>query len=214
MNNNTSLFETLHPHPLAVNNSNSLSEEEKMEKIEFHFAEIMKVLGLDLLDPSLKETPKRIAKMYVQEIFKGLSPENFPEINTFPFQSEFPQSNTVLVKDIVVHSFCEHHFVPMFGKAHIAYIPKKRLIGLSKINRITQFFCQRPQLQERLTEQIADSLSLALDIKDVAVYIEAKHFCVAARGAQDEQSFTITHSLRGEFECHMMRRQEFFQMIK
>jgi GTP cyclohydrolase IA len=192
----------------------SISNNIKIEQIAFHFSEIMKTLGLNLEDPSLKETPQRVAKMYVDEIFQGLSDENFPKISTFPSNSNKKNAHIVLVKDITINSFCEHHFVPMFGKAHIAYIPNTSLIGLSKINRIARFFSQRPQLQERLTQQIADSLSAILEIQDVAVYIEAKHFCVAARGVSDDQSLTITHELRGDFESNPMRRQEFFQMIK
>ncbi len=182
-------------------------------KIAYHFSKIMEALGLDLSDPSLKKTPQRVAKMYVKEVFSGLKQENFPSISTFPNKATPEDTQIVLVKDITIHSFCEHHFVPMHGHAHIAYIPKDKLIGLSKLNRIAQFYSKRPQLQERLTKQIADSLSEIMETEDVAVYIEAKHFCVCARGSQDQNSKTVTHSLQGSFKKDTLRRQEFFQMI-
>jgi GTP cyclohydrolase I len=184
----------------------TLSQIEKIEAIEHHFAKIMEMLGLDLSEPSLEDTPRRVAKMYVEELFVGLDPQNFPEISYFAA----PSQEMIVIKDIVVNSMCEHHFVPMSGKACIAYLPKEKLIGLSKIPRIVEYFCKRPQLQERLTFQIANALSLLLETDDIAVSIEAKHFCVSMRGVKDPESTTLTQDLRGKFKTDALTAQQFF----
>ncbi|MBL7555159.1 MAG: GTP cyclohydrolase I FolE [Bdellovibrionaceae bacterium] len=186
-----------------------LSSEEKVEKIKFHFTEIMKTLGLDLSDDSLKDTPKRVAKMYVNEIFKGLNTANFPKITTIENKMQYDQM--IAVKNIDLISYCEHHFQTIQGHATIAYIPSKKVIGLSKINRIVDFFSRRPQVQERLTKQIADCLEYVLETPHVAVYINAKHFCVIARGIEDANSTTITTDLRGDFKTRAETRKEFLQ---
>jgi GTP cyclohydrolase I len=190
-----------------------LSKEEKIKRIAANFEDILNVLGLDLNDDSLARTPYRIAKMYVEEIFSGLEEENFPAISFFKDELHHEhKANMVFVK-VGFTSFCEHHFVPMTGLAYVAYVPGKELIGLSKIPRIVRYFAKRPQVQERLTAQIADSMALLLDKDDVAVSINAHHFCVAARGVQDECSHTITNVLRGEFNSNANLRSEFFEGI-
>lgn len=201
------------PSPILHVQKSPLSEEEKIDKIAFHFREILEVLGLDLNDDSLARTPQRIAKMYVQEIFAGLNPDNFPEISFFKddFHHEH-KPHLVLVK-VSFTSFCEHHFVPMNGTAYIAYLPDKKLIGLSKIPRIVRFFSRRPQVQERLTAQIADSMAILLNTDDIAVSIAAYHYCVIARGIEDALSHTITNVLRGQFDTNADLRREFFEGI-
>jgi GTP cyclohydrolase IA len=189
------------------------SNEEKIALIAEHFKHIMELLGLDLANESLERTPLRIAKMYVEEIFEGLDPNRFPEISFIEDIFKHDQkSNIVLVK---VHfiSFCEHHFVPMNGTAYVAYLPNQKLIGLSKIPRIVRYFARRPQVQERLTAQIADSLALLLETEHVAVSITAKHYCVIARGIEDENGHTITNVLRGDFDTNETLRREFFEGI-
>ncbi len=200
------------PSPLLPSKS-PLSDEEKIKIIEDHFKEILEVLGLDLTDDSLARTPYRIARMYVQEVFSGLDEKNFPSISFFKdnFHHEH-QANLVLVK-VGFTSFCEHHFVPMDGAAYVAYLPEGRLIGLSKIPRIVRFFAKRPQVQERLTAQIADSLAILLETDHVAVSVKAKHYCVIARGVEDESSYTITNVLRGQFNTDEKLRREFFEGI-
>ncbi|WP_068466882.1 GTP cyclohydrolase I FolE [Candidatus Protochlamydia phocaeensis] len=191
----------------------ALSNEEKIEIIASRFKDILEVLGLDLEDESIARTPYRVAKMYIEEVFSGLDEKNFPSISFF--QDEFHHehaANIVFVK-VGFTSFCEHHFVPMEGYAYVSYVPGNKLIGLSKIPRIVRFFAKRPQLQERLTAQIADSLSLLLDTDDVAVSITARHHCVLARGIQDESSHTITNVLRGQFNTNPDLRREFFEGI-
>ncbi|HRK26871.1 MAG TPA: GTP cyclohydrolase I FolE [Chitinophagales bacterium] len=175
-----------------------LDDETKIALIEEHFAEIMNIMGLDLTDDSLKGTPRRVAKMYIKEIFSGLNPANKPAITLF--DNKYDYHEMLIEKDITVHSNCEHHFVPIIGKAHVAYIPRKKVIGLSKINRLVQFFSKRPQVQERLTVQIAQELRKALQTPDVAVIIEADHACVMMRGVQDCGSSTITAQYLGAFE--------------
>jgi GTP cyclohydrolase I len=162
-----------------------------------------------LANDSLRETPKRVAKMYVKELFRGLSEEAFPKITVIENDMHYDQM--VLVRDINVISLCEHHFVTIHGKAHIAYIPKSGVIGLSKINRIADYFSRRPQVQERLTTQIADCLSHVLQTQDVAVYIQAKHYCVISRGVEDINSETITSDLRGVFKTNQATRKEFLE---
>jgi GTP cyclohydrolase IA len=175
-----------------------LTDSEKIEIIEKHFAEIMHALGLDLNDESLNGTPHRVAKMYVKEIFQGLNPANRPDARKFGNKYEY--GDMVVVKNINVTSFCEHHFLPFIGKAHVAYYSSEKVIGLSKINRIVDYFSRRPQVQERLTLQIAEELQGALNTKDVAVFIESRHFCVSTRGIQDRESSTVTTEYRGRFK--------------
>ncbi len=178
----------------------SLSKEDKIEAIAKHFEAILDILGLDLTNDSLKKTPQRIAKMYVKEIFSGLTEDTFPEISLMSdCLSKCQDEQVVFVRDITLTSFCEHHFLPFVGKAHFAYIPNGKVIGLSKINRIIEFFSKRPQIQERLTVQVADCLSNILDTDHVAIRVEAKHSCVALRGICDHQSGTVTQILRGQF---------------
>lgn len=189
-----------------------LSNDEKIEKIHHHFSKIMQVLGLDLSDDSLKETPKRIAKMYVNEVFGGMSPENFPKMTIIENKMQYDQM--VCVQDIEVMSVCEHHFQPIDGYATVAYIPNKNVVGLSKINRVVEFFSRRPQVQERLTKQIADCLQYVLETEDVAVHINAKHYCVIARGVQDAHSSTTTSDLRGAFKKSGDTRSEFLMQCR
>ncbi len=198
-----------HVLPSPHHEDSEFSSEEKVEKIKDHFTEIMRILGLDLTDDSLKDTPKRVAKMYVNEIFKGLNTANFPKITTIENKMQYDQM--IAVKNIDLISYCEHHFQTIQGNATIAYIPSKKVIGLSKINRIVDFFSRRPQVQERLTKQIADCLEYVLDTPNVAVYINAKHFCVIARGIEDANSTTITTDLRGDFKTRAETRKEFLQ---
>jgi GTP cyclohydrolase I len=174
-----------------------LSESDKIDIIAFHFQKIMEALGLDLQDDSLKDTPSRIAKMYVKEIFSGLEPDNFPAISVF--NNTYRYNEMLIEKDIQVYSYCEHHFVPIVGKAHVAYFPSDKVIGLSKLNRVVKYFCRRPQVQERLTMDVANSLKEILQTEDIAVMIEAKHFCVAARGIEDSNSSTVTSHFGGKF---------------
>lgn len=182
-----------------------LSDEEKKKKIEHHFREIMLTLGLDLTDDSLKGTPKRVAKMYVEEIFSGLNPENKPQPALF--ENKYKYNEMLIEKDITFFSNCEHHFVPIIGKAHVAYISNGKVIGLSKINRIVNYFAKRPQVQERLTVQIANELKKLLQTEDIAVVIEATHLCVSSRGIQDITSATITSSYSGKFNEESTRKE-------
>lgn len=184
-----------------------LSNTDKIEKVTELMTQVLEVLGLDLSNDSLSETPKRIAKMYVNEIFPGLSPDTFPKITVIENQMQYDQM--VLVRDIRVMSTCEHHFMPIHGVATVAYIPNQKVIGLSKINRVVDYFCRRPQVQERLTKQIADCLQLLLETEHVAVHIDAKHYCVIARGVEDAGSSTITSDLRGHFKSLPHTRAEF-----
>ena len=174
-----------------------LSDEEKKQKIEVLFSKIMDVIGLDLTDDSLKDTPKRVAKMYIDEIFSGINPKNKPKIALF--ENKYQYNQMLVEKNITFYSNCEHHFVPIIGKAHIAYISSGRVIGLSKINRIVQSFAKRPQVQERLTNQIAEELKIILNTEDIAVIIDAKHLCVSSRGIKDDTSTTVTSYFGGKF---------------
>ncbi|MGP1923744.1 MAG: GTP cyclohydrolase I FolE [Arsenophonus sp. NEOnobi-MAG3] len=189
----------------------SLSLNECKQQIEEHMGEIMRLLNLDLSDDSLLETPKRVAKMYVDEIFSGLDYNNFPKITLIKNKMDFDEM--VTVRDITLTSICEHHFVTIDGKATVAYIPKDKVIGLSKINRILQFFSQRPQVQERLTQQILIALQTLLGTSNVAVSIDAFHYCVKARGVRDVSSSTMTTSLGGLFKTSKNTRQEFLRNI-
>ena len=197
------------PNPVIPN---TLSDEEKIAKVSEKFKEIMEIIGLDLSNNSLQDTPKRVAKMYVTELFKGLKPENFPKITVI--KNEMLYDQMVVVKDVSVISLCEHHFATIHGIANIAYIPSKGVIGLSKINRITDYFSRRPQVQERLTKQIADCLSYILKTEDVAVHINAKHYCVISRGVGDVNSSTITSDLRGAFKNSPETRTEFLKVCQ
>ncbi|MBS4059254.1 MAG: GTP cyclohydrolase I FolE [Bacteroidetes bacterium] len=175
-----------------------LDDERKVEIIEQHFNKIMNVLGLDLTDDSLKGTPRRVAKMFVNEIFYGLNPENKPSMSVF--DNKFKYGQMLVEKNINLNSTCEHHFLPIFGKAHVAYVSSGTVIGLSKINRIVDYFSRRPQVQERLTVQISEELKKVLKTEDVAIIIEAKHMCVSSRGIQDESSTTVTAEYSGIFK--------------
>jgi GTP cyclohydrolase IA len=174
-----------------------LDDEIKIELIEKNFREIMEIMGLDLSDDSLKETPRRVAKMYVKETFSGLNPKNKPAVTLFENKYKFNQM--LVEKNISVYSYCEHHFVPIIGKAHVAYFSGGKVVGLSKINRMVQYYSKRPQVQERLTVQIANEMKEMLGTDDVAVVIEADHLCVASRGVQDISSSTLTSSYHGKF---------------
>tara|TARA_R110000744_G_scaffold106220_3_gene202424 strand:- start:2310 stop:3008 length:699 start_codon:yes stop_codon:yes gene_type:complete len=174
-----------------------LSDTEKKQRIALLFEEIMDVMGLDLTDDSLKGTPERVAKMYIDEIFSGLNPANKPKIALF--DNKYQYNQMLVEKNITFYSNCEHHFVPIIGKAHVAYISSGKVIGLSKLNRIVQYYAKRPQVQERLTNQIAEDLKLILGTDDVAVIIDAKHLCVSSRGIKDETSATVTSYYGGKF---------------
>ena len=174
-----------------------LSDEQKKQRISQLFGEIMDVLGLDRSDDSLQGTPDRVAKMYVEEIFSGLNPVNKPKIALF--DNKYQYNQMLVEKNISFYSNCEHHFVPIIGKAHIAYISSGKVIGLSKLNRIVQYYAKRPQVQERLTNQIAKELENVLQTKDIAVIIDAKHLCVASRGVKDDTSATVTTYYGGKF---------------
>lgn len=187
--------------------ANGLSDEKKIEIIAENFKNILTTLGMDLNNDSLKDSPKRIAKMYVTEVFKGLKKENFPKITVIENDMKYDQM--VVIRDVTILSTCEHHFVTIHGTATIAYIPKDRVIGLSKINRIADFFSRRPQVQERLTKQVADCLVEVLQTEDVAVHINARHYCVISRGVQDSHSTTVTSDLRGDFKKRLETRTEF-----
>jgi GTP cyclohydrolase IA len=182
-----------------------MSDEDKIELIEKHFREIMNVLGLDLSDDSLAGTPHRVAKMYVNEIFSGLNPANKPAVKLFA--NKYSYGEMLVEKDITLFSYCEHHFVPIIGKVHVAYIPRKKVVGLSKLNRIVKYFAKRPQVQERLTVQIADELRNVLETDDVAVIVDARHLCVSARGVEDVNSSTITASYNGKFRSEQTRSE-------
>src|SRR5690349_11670907 len=182
-----------------------LSDDEKIAIIEKHFAAIMDTLGLDLKDDSLRGTPKRVAKMYVQEIFSGLNPVNRPAVTLF--DNKYQYNQMLVEKNITFFSNCEHHFVPIYGKAHVAYISSGKVIGLSKLNRIVEYYSKRPQVQERLTVQIANELKQALQTEDVAVVIDAQHMCVQSRGIRDSGSSTVTAYYGGKFEEETTKKE-------
>ncbi len=175
----------------------ALSDTEKKKRISQLFAEIMDVMGLDLTDDSLKGTPMRVAKMYIDEIFSGLNPANKPKVALF--DNKYQYNQMLVEKDITFYSNCEHHFVPIIGKAHVAYISSGKVIGLSKLNRIVQYYAKRPQVQERLTNQIGRDLQSILQTEDVAGIIDAKHLCVSSRGIKDDTSATVTSFYGGQF---------------
>jgi GTP cyclohydrolase I len=209
----------LRPEAIAVRNAlaargletplteSHLSAEEKRQRIQLHFAEIMRLLGLDLTDDSLADTPRRVAKMYVHEVFSGLDYRNFPKLTVV--ENKMQVDEMIRVNKINLSSTCEHHFVTIDGTATVAYIPRRKVIGLSKINRIVAFFARRPQIQERLTEQVLLALQTLLETEDVAVSITAVHFCVKARGVMDANSQTTTTALGGGFKTRPETRKEF-----
>jgi len=182
-----------------------LTDSEKISIIEKHFKEIMLTLGLDLTDDSLKGTPQRVAKMYVKEIFSGLNPANKPDIKLF--ENKYQYNQMLVEKNITFFSNCEHHFVPIIGKAHIAYKSSGNVIGLSKLNRIVQYFAKRPQVQERLTMQIGKEIQKILKTEDVAVIIDAEHLCVSSRGVNDVNSKTVTSFYSGCFNEDSVRKE-------
>ncbi len=177
----------------------------KMKLIEDKFRDIMEIMGLDLTDDSLSGTPKRVAKMYIKEIFSGLNPDNKPKIALF--DNKYKYNEMLVEKDITFYSNCEHHFVPIIGKAHVAYISSGKVIGLSKINRIVNYYAKRPQVQERLTVQIANELKTILGTEDVAVIIDAEHLCVSSRGVEDVNSSTVTAQFDGKFKDESTKQE-------
>ncbi|TAF56502.1 MAG: GTP cyclohydrolase I FolE [Sphingobacteriia bacterium] len=187
------------------------SDEEKIAIIQGHFKAIMETLGLDLTDDSLKGTPKRVAKMYVKEIFSGLNPANMPQAALF--ENKYRYNEMLVEKNISFYSNCEHHFVPIIGKAHVAYISNGKVIGLSKLNRLVEYFAKRPQVQERLTVQIAKTLQEILGTEDVALVIDAKHLCVASRGVEDDTSSTVTAFYGGQFK-NEKTKEEFLRYLE
>ena len=186
------------------------TDEEKIALIEPHFRAIMETIGMDLSDDSLRGTPLRVAKMYVKELFQGLNPANMPSMTLF--ENKFQYNEMLVEKNINFYTNCEHHFVPFFGKAHVAYISSGKVIGLSKLNRLVEYFSKRPQVQERLTVQIAKDLQEILGTENVAVMIDAKHLCVASRGVKDDTSSTVTSYYGGKFQEESVR-QEFLKYI-
>jgi GTP cyclohydrolase I len=188
-----------------------LSDKEKMVLIEENVRDILNTLGMDLEDDSLKGTPRRVAKAFVKEIFGGLNPENKPKLSTF--ENNYKYGEMLVEKNIMVYSTCEHHLLPIVGKAHVAYISSGRVIGLSKMNRIVDYYAKRPQVQERLTMQVVQALQEALGTQDVACVIDAKHLCVNSRGVRDIESSTVTSEFGGKFKDQKIRR-EYLDYIK
>lgn len=181
-----------------------MSDEDKIETIRGHFEKIMDALGLDLTDDSLQGTPQRVAKMFVKETFSGLNPTQEPRASTF--DNKYKYGEMLVEKNIVVYSTCEHHFLPIVGRAHVAYISGGTVIGLSKMNRIVDYYAKRPQVQERLTKQIVQALQTALGTDDVACVIDAKHLCVNSRGIRDIDSSTVTAEFGGKFQEDSVKR--------
>jgi len=182
-----------------------MPDEEKIQRIEKHFHDIMQILGLDLNDDSLRGTPHRVAKMYVKEVFSGLNPKNRPHARLF--ENKYNYDQMLVEKDITFYSHCEHHFVPIYGKAHVAYFSGGKVIGLSKINRIVQYFSKRPQVQERLTVQIGKEMERVLHTEHVGVVVDANHMCVASRGVGDTNSRTGTAYFSGKFRDENIKRE-------
>jgi len=187
------------------------SDDQKMKSIETHFHSIMEEMGLDMTDDSLKGTPHRVAKMFIQEIFSGLNPQNKPKISVF--ENSYHYDKMLVEANISFNSTCEHHFLPIIGKAHIGYVSSGKVIGLSKLNRIVDYFSRRPQVQERLIMQIFNELKTALETDNVIVVMEAKHLCVSSRGIKDESSFTSTIQYGGIFN-EKENRNDFFNLVK
>ena len=211
------LGQKVHEHLISVGVEtpvvdNGLSRKEKIEKIEGHFDQIVSTLGLDLKDDSLTDTPKRVAKMYVNEIFWGLDYDAFPKATVV--ENKMQYNEMVVEKGVSVQSYCEHHFVNIDGLATVAYVPNNKVLGLSKMNRVVEYFSRRPQIQERLTEQIYHELSFILETDNVALTIDAKHFCVKSRGVEDTQCSTVTSRLGGSFKAHPEVRAEFLALLK
>jgi len=188
-----------------------LSDDEKVVLIAEKFAEIMEIMGLDLKDDSLSGTPERVAKMYIHETFQGLNPLNKPDITLF--ENNYAYGEMLVERNITLHSTCEHHFVPILGVCHVAYFATGKVVGLSKLNRIVKYYAKRPQVQERLTEQIAAELKRSLQTEDVAVYIDAEHLCVKTRGIEDCASSTVTSHYSGRFKDAGVR-SEFLSAIR
>jgi len=188
-----------------------LTDEEKIAKIAGSFAEIMDTLGLDLSDDSLKDTPLRVAKMYVQEVFRGLNPTNKPDVTLF--ENKYQYGKMLIERNITLYSNCEHHFVPVYGKVHVAYFSTGKVIGLSKLNRLVDYYARRPQVQERMTIQILNELKSALETEDVAIVVDAVHHCVCSRGVQDVNSSTVTIEYSGKFLNEAVKR-EFLTLLK
>ena len=208
-NDDDSLLSDISSTPLRAD-AFEMSDEDKMETIERDFRHIMHTLGLDLTDDSLRGTPARVARMYVKEIFSGLNPENLPRMSSF--ENKYQYGQMLIEKNITLHSTCEHHFLPIVGRAHVAYISRGNIIGLSKLNRIVDYYARRPQVQERLTVQIVEALQKILDTPDVACVIDARHMCVTTRGIKDTTSSTITAHYGGAFAQNEVR-DEFLQFI-
>jgi GTP cyclohydrolase I len=187
------------------------TDNEKIAEIEQHFRSIMEILGMDLRDDSLRGTPLRVAKMYVKELFQGLNPANMPSMTLF--ENKFNYNEMLVEKNINFYTNCEHHFVPFFGKAHVAYISSGKVIGLSKLNRLVEYFSKRPQVQERLTMQVGKALQTVLQTQDVAIVMDAKHLCVASRGVKDDSSNTITSFFGGKFQ-EESTKMEFLKYIE
>ena len=211
------LGKKVHEHLMSVGVEtpvidNGLSRKEKIDKIENNFNEIAETLGLDLKDDSLIDTPKRVAKMYVNEIFWGLDYAAFPKVTVVDNKMQY--NEMVVERGISVQSYCEHHFVNIDGLATVAYIPNNKVLGLSKMNRVVEYFSRRPQIQERLTEQIYHALSFILETDNVALTIDAKHFCVKSRGVEDTECSTVTSRLGGNFKAHPEVRAEFLALLK
>lgn len=193
------------------NDAFDLSDAEKIKIIEKDIYNVMQTLGLDLTDDSLKGTPKRVAKSFVNELFGGLNPKNKPKMSTF--DNNYKYGEMLVEKNITVYSSCEHHLLPIVGRAHVAYISNGKVIGLSKINRIVDFYAKRPQVQERLTMQIVQELQKAMDTQDVACVIDAKHLCINSRGIRDIASSTVTAEFGGKFKNESVK-QEFLNYIQ
>jgi GTP cyclohydrolase I len=211
------LGRSVHEHLVKVGvetpfKDNGLDRKDKIEIIERDFEHIMKTLGLDLTDDSLAETPKRVAKMYCNEIFWGLDYDAFPKCTTV--ENKMKYNEMVVERNVNVQSNCEHHFVVIDGVATVAYVPKDKVLGLSKINRIVEYFSKRPQIQERLTEQVFHTLQFILDTEDVAVMIDAQHYCVKSRGVEDTGSSTVTVRLGGGFKTDPAARNEFLSIAR
>ncbi len=193
------------------NDAFDISDNDKINKIEEKVKDILEILGMDLTDDSLSGTPKRVAESFVNEMFMGLNPKNMPSSSTF--NNTYKYGEMLVEKNIVVYSTCEHHLLPIVGRAHVAYISNGKVIGLSKMNRIVEYFAKRPQVQERLTMQIVQSLQKALGTEDVACVIDAKHLCVNSRGIKDIESSTVTAEYGGKFK-NKETKQEFLNYLK
>ena len=218
MTNNADFQDEIGDNHIATNAQNpirkdafAISDEEKIERIKKDVENILSTLGIDLTDDSLKGTPNRVAKMFVKELFGGLNPTKKPKASTF--ENNYKYGEMLVEKNITLYSTCEHHLLPIIGRAHIAYISNGRVIGLSKMNRIVEYYAKRPQVQERLTMQIVQELQIALGTEDVACVIDAKHLCVNSRGIKDIQSSTVTSEFGGKFKTEQARR-EFLDYIR